>query len=203
MVISQSDEDTEYLRSLWHKCMKEVIGRQIVKPKEGEAQRLKRYFTGKPCSQGHLSERLLSNRLCCECVRLKAKLRPKERRQKYKSTPEWRSRNKKRLLQYHAEWRKRNRHLVSTYYRNRRARKKASFGTHSAEQIKSLLAKQCGNCANCFRRLNGKYHADHVVPLVKGGGNDIANIQLLCPNCNCRKHAKDPFQWAREQGRLL
>lgn len=34
---------------------------------QAKAQGLKRYFTGKPCKHGHLSERLVSNRRCCEC----------------------------------------------------------------------------------------------------------------------------------------
>ena len=34
---------------------------------QAKDQGLKRYFTGKPCKHGHLSERLVSNRRCCEC----------------------------------------------------------------------------------------------------------------------------------------
>jgi 5-methylcytosine-specific restriction endonuclease McrA len=29
---------------------------------------------------------------------------------------------------------------------------------------------------------------DHVVPLIRGGRNDIANIQPLCFDCNRQKH---------------
>ncbi|WP_149115444.1 HNH endonuclease [Limnoglobus roseus] len=107
------------------------------------------------------------------------------------------------MLQSHARWRAANKGKLSALHRNRRARKKNATGTHTAEQIADLLWKQRNKCFNCLRKLDGKYHADHVAPLARGGTNDIGNIQILCPSCNCRKHAKDPIRWAQEQGRLL
>lgn len=41
------------------------------------------------------------------------------------------------------------------------------------------------------------------MPLARGGGNGIGNIQLLCPPCNLRKGSKDPIKWAQKNGRLL
>lgn len=58
-------------------------------------------------------------------------------------------------------------------------------------------------CANCGKKLNGKYDVDHIVPIAKNGTNYPENIQLLCKSCNCRKHAKDPFVLANENGKLL
>lgn len=53
------------------------------------------YFTGKPCSRGHLSYRYVSTRECLECKR--------ELRR------EWRARNREKARAYHRDW----------YYRNR------------------------------------------------------------------------------------
>jgi 5-methylcytosine-specific restriction endonuclease McrA len=51
--------------------------------------------------------------------------------------------------------------------------------------------------------LKAGFHVDHKIALANGGTNDRSNIELLCPPCNLRKHAKDPIVWARENGRLL
>lgn len=40
-------------------------------PTEARALGVLRYFTGRPCKHGHLSERLASTRGCCECFRLR------------------------------------------------------------------------------------------------------------------------------------
>lgn len=42
-----------------------------------------------------------------------------------------------------------------------------------------------GRCVYCGAREN--LHYDHVIPVAKGGGNDISNIQILCQDCNLRK----------------
>jgi 5-methylcytosine-specific restriction endonuclease McrA len=34
-------------------------------------------------------------------------------------------------------------------------------------------------------------HIDHIVPLAKGGKNELDNLQLLCGKCNLKKGAKD------------
>lgn len=54
----------------------------------------------------------------------------------------------------------------------------------------TLMARERNSCANCgvnFTELQGKPHIDHIVPLSKGGCNDIVNLQLLCSACNQEK----------------
>lgn len=91
--------------------------------------------------------------------------------------------------------------------RNRRARKRNAEGSHTVADIRAILDKQMGLCANCNTKLlksgKHKFHVDHIQALARGGSNDKYNLQCLCPSCNKRKNAKDPYDWAAEQGRLL
>lgn len=100
-------------------------------------------------------------------------------------------------------WAVANHEQVLAKGRLRHARKKGADGRHTGAEIKALFARQNGKCASCSKSLKLGYHADHILPLSKGGSNWITNIQLLCPTCNQRKWAKDPLRWAREIGRLL
>lgn len=39
-------------------------------------------------------------------------------------------------------------------------------------------------------------HIDHVWPLSKGGSNGPENLVLACAECNLRKSAKTPMEFA-------
>ena len=59
------------------------------------------------------------------------------------------------------------------------------------ENKRYLFGKQEGHCAGCgefypFRM----FEVDHVVPRSRGGGDDLANLQLLCGHCNRTKAAR-------------
>ena len=50
---------------------------------------------------------------------------------------------------------------------------------------------QCQSCGK--DRLRAKLSIDHIIPLAKGGSNDISNLQTLCLDCNRIKTDKiDP-----------
>ena len=91
--------------------------------------------------------------------------------------------------------------------RNRRARKRSAEGKHTSADIRAIFESQRGLCANCqsklFKSGKNKFHVDHIMPLALGGSNWPSNLQCLCPSCNLKKSAKDPFKWAAENGRLL
>ena len=100
-------------------------------------------------------------------------------------------------------WRKKNRPSVYSYDHNARARRRGNGGRHTSEQIVGLFKKQKARCVYCGISIKKKFHRDHIVPSYLGGSNDISNIQLLCPSCNCRKSKKHPEAFAREIGLLI
>ena len=67
--------------------------------------------------------------------------------------------------------------------RKRRAAKHASPGGFSAEEFKALCESYDNKCLACGDT-EATLEADHVVPLTRGGTDDIGNIQPLCGSCN-------------------
>jgi 5-methylcytosine-specific restriction endonuclease McrA len=52
-----------------------------------------------------------------------------------------------------------------------------------------MLVAQKYLCANpnCRWTIDDNFVLDHIIPLARGGGHTIDNIQFLCPPCNLSK----------------
>lgn len=75
---------------------------------------------------------------------------------------------------------------------------------YTAAEIEALAVRQNFKCMNCLVPISADtWHKDHVIPLSRGGGRAISNIQLLCAPCNRRKYNKLPHEFALEEGRLV
>ena len=83
------------------------------------------------------------------------------------------------------QWRATNPLKAAEQDNRRRARKQGAFGTYTADEFKAL-----GTTCLCCGRADIPMTADHIVPLSKGGRNDIGNIQPLCRGCNSSKGTK-------------
>lgn len=115
--------------------------------------------------------------------------------------------NKEAILKKNREYRKKNPEVKRALHQKRRAIKSGAGGKFTSTEIYDLFEKQRAMCALCSRKLKksgeNKFHMDHIQPLSKGGTNWISNIQLTCPGCNLKKNAKDPFDFAKQNGKLL
>lgn len=205
----------------------------IVTRAEAKAKGLPRYFTAHPCKRaGHVVERFTSGGSCRECLRLRFEAKRRSSGVEPRlCQPVEEFRAKRRVLD--KRWKAKNRARLaaesSAYYwankeacdarnreaarrdpvaakaraRRRRARKRGASGSHTVAEIEALAVTQKYKCVNCQTSIRRSRHIDHIKPLARGGSDDIKNIQLLCPTCNHRKRAKDPIDWAQENGRLL
>jgi hypothetical protein len=66
-----------------------------------------------------------------------------------------------------------------------------SFTNAEWEQMKLIQRYTCVGCGESEPFI--KLVRDHIVPVSRGGTNEWSNIQPLCEDCNCRKHAKTIF----------
>lgn len=115
----------------------------------------------------------------------------------------WRLNNKKHIQEYSKKYALNNHDILRNNWRLRRARKKGAEGTHTANDIKNLQILQKNKCICCKKSIKNKFHVDHIMPLALGGSNSKENIQLLCPHCNVKKHAKHPVDFMQSRGYLL
>jgi len=77
------------------------------------------------------------------------------------------------------------------YSRERRIRKLNAIGLHTLGEWENLKAQYNWTCPACGKEEPEiKLSEDHIIPLFKGGSDNIENIQPLCRSCNAKKHTQ-------------
>ena len=105
--------------------------------------------------------------------------------------------NRERVREVNRAWKAANRDAIRAYNATRRALLCKANGQYTAEEWQATLTAHAGCCHWCKRPITGTPHADHVIPLSKGGANTIENIVPACATCNSRKSHLMPEQFIK------
>lgn len=125
---------------------------------------------------------------CKECRRVRIqKNYAKTKGEQSKKKKEWYAKNREHKLSKGKEWRANNLDAAHAIWHRYKARKTNNGGSFTAKEWEELVDfySPDGRCLCCKEKR--KLHKDHVVPIIKGGVNNIGNIQPLCKTCNSSK----------------
>lgn len=188
--------------------------KRLVSRQEAKKLGLKRYFTGQPCKNAHVDERMTVNASCIGCTR-KNDMSERRRAASRFSHHKFRDKRLAEQKEYYANkgaeyfrnknraWRKQNPEKLKDQLRRRVHRRRCADGDFTDADLRSIRQLQKDKCAFCKIKLNGSGHIDHITPISKGGSNWPNNLQWLCKSCNCSKKDRDQIEFARTRGLLL
>lgn len=95
----------------------------------------------------------------------------------------WNAEHPEAAQDYHRQYRALHPEINRLMASRRRAREKGvPHEDWTREQVVSLYGNRCYLCGGPYE------HTDHVIPLVKGGWDVLANLRPSCATCNLRKH---------------
>lgn len=176
------------------------------------------FFTGKPCRNGHVAPRLVSNKHCVPCSR--------KRHAKYKATHRaedhayqvmrrklhkdrlhaqgraWRQRHPEKVRAKTAAYQRANPIRVATYNHRRLARKANAPGRGvTVADWQTSLTDSLGLCAYCGYQRNS-LEMDHIDPLSLGGAHDPENVAPACMRCNRTKNDRPLLVWLAKEALL-
>ncbi len=123
----------------------------------------------------------------------------KERHKQYAASPHQRARRLEYSRSEHAKEARLKRHLADTSVRVRYTNKRRAILANApsdAWKASEVHSEANGKCLYCGISVTlNEMHADHYIPLAKGGSNLRENIVCSCASCNLSKGAKLPSEW--------
>lgn len=183
---------------------------KLISRKEAKEQGLTRFFTGLPCKQNHIDNRLTSSGECLMCKRVreerKYKEDPSRHKQQYlknrdvllqKQKIRDDARRDKKIL-YGRQWRAINTHYAKQYrktkaglyaYHTSLRRKRCQVATPKWADLAAIRAIYL-ECEQITKSTGIEHHVDHIIPL-KGrrvsGLHIHTNLQIIQKTENLSK----------------
>lgn len=121
------------------------------------------------------------NRVTREKYRATAKRRQQRNRDKINAATRARYKNNPEVF-------------LASGHERRAKEKKIRFPVVEWKHRISKFDTYCPYCDSTGHKLT----IDHVIPITKGGTNDIWNLVPCCTSCNCSKHNKLLWEWKPE-----
>lgn len=172
------------------------MSRPLLSRKDAKVAGLKRYFTGKPCKYGHITERSAWG-ICVECNRARAAAR----RAAYSVE------NREKVLSYLAAWREANPDARRAHYaRNGEAARTlankwrvANPKKRCAQEARRRARKRNQLCTCCtpegvlavYKACPPGHEVDHKIPIAVGGLHCVHNLQILSETDHLKKTSED------------
>lgn len=183
----------------------------VITAKEAKNIGEKHYFTGVPCKNGHIAQRLVSGRQCVICTREKSTLWQKDNRERVRVIAKnFYDNNREACVERMREYRQKypektkasiakyvanNREKIRSYQRFASAKRYADKSKRTVGWADLGKIKQYYDICHNLNRINGytKYHVDHIIPIHGqhvSGLHVETNLQLLPAKENLRKGNK-------------
>lgn len=128
----------------------------------------------------------------------------------------WRTANKEYVVEYKALWFQQNKEHVENYTQNwrinnvertamhtatRKARKFNNGYEDTSEYRLAVKNTETIICPYCGTKIKGtEVHLDHKIPLCRGGGELIENLEPICPTCNLKKNSMTKDEYLQKIG---
>lgn len=111
-------------------------------------------------------------------------------------------------IRYATRWyenpenRRRQFETSNRYHHKKRALKAKSGGSHTREEWQQRKELYGYSCVYCHRK-SERLTKDHIIPISRGGTDNIYNIVPACGSCNRRKWSKNLNEWEEFTGLQL